>query len=219
MRTAALVVLTLVGTVEAAPCQTTPGPVARFDLAASLGSSSTDHGELSDYSNWTTGLLTAVNAGYYWTDHNKSEVEAGWIGKNTEDVYERLDNADGRFGYAYSTHTFETFRVTIAQTYQFGRNAWVHPFVGAGLDIDRDTHTTDREAQTVTTYSGSSGRASSLRVAARHDVETTVRSLPFAKAGFKAYTSERVFFATDLKFDVGSGVERVVWKAALGIDF
>lgn len=38
-------------------------------------------------------------------------------------------------------------------------------------------------------------------------------------AGFKAYFTERAFFRTDLKLSARDGVEQLVWKVGVGIDF
>jgi hypothetical protein len=80
--------------------------------------------------------------------------------------------------------------------------------VGTGIQATRERDEIERTTQT------SRGRVST-------DLVDTiaVRTRPFVTTGFKAYVSDRAFFRGDVKLDVGSRVEQVVWRAGVGVDF
>ena len=102
--------------------------------------------------------------------------------------------------------------------YQFGENAWVHPFAGLGADLDRLTTAEERPQQTATVFA--SGRTSiPIAVAQLSERQTSVRVRPFVKGGFKMYVSDRVFFTTEWKFGLGDGLRDVLWKTGFGVDF
>ena len=115
--------------------------------------------------------------------------------------------------------------VSVGQSYQFGRNALFHPFVTAGVDIERQRHEIERPAQSVAIYARSPLNPQVVQVTGQISIpaltrtETAVTVSPYAAAGFKAYFTERGFFRTDLKVSVRSGIDRVIWRAGFGVDF
>src|SRR5882672_1941519 len=60
----------------AAGGQPSPAPVSRLDLTVSTGWFAADRSVSSECCNsgWSAGLFKGAAAGYYWTDHLKSEV-------------------------------------------------------------------------------------------------------------------------------------------------
>ena len=69
-----------------------------------------------------------------WTDDRKSEVEGG-ASTRAELRGAQSTFVGGRQESLYSTYGFSTSRIAIGQQYQFFRNAWVHPFIGGGIDF------------------------------------------------------------------------------------
>jgi hypothetical protein len=185
-----------------------PAPLARGDVAASTGFIGTTHAEAPIYNRWANSGLGDISGGFYWTDHLKTEIDLLRAGEATAYGSERAGSPGS---YVQLTHHYRSGVFAAGQSYQFGRNAFFHPFVTAGVSVDRERQSHER-----TVYLSSAGRAvlpTEIRT------ETRVRARPFVATGFKAYFSERGFFRTDLKLDIQSGVEQVAWKAGFGVDF
>ena len=213
MRTLVITLLALSLHPLTAVCQDqgTRRPLTRADVTASIGAFSASHVVSEDVccgSNWSSSFFKGLGAGYYWTDHLKTEIEAGWPGP-TEVLggfSRRL--ADGTQVFGYDEHAFRTFKLSAGQSYQFGRNALFHPFVGGGVDLTREHDIRERNTETP-------------RGLAHTDVTETdvVRARPFVTTGFKAYFSERGFFRGAWKLEFGSRVEGITWNAGFGVDF
>jgi hypothetical protein len=191
----------------AAHAQSPAEPLARTDVAVSTGWLAADRSiEGSCCSSWSSGLHKGVSAGYYWTDHVKTE--AGVANPGTTEAYgsftERL--ANGAFRYTSERHRYEGTTFSIAQIYQFGRNATFHPFVVGGLDVERERDTIDRYVSTSSIGSET------------ERVETSLRTRAFAGAGFKAYFSERAFFRGEARFAGVGSPTRMTWTAGVGVD-
>jgi hypothetical protein len=192
-----------------------PGPVSRVDAAVSIGGFGASHPESAYYDRWAHSVLGEVSAGIYWTDHLKSEIEFAWTREGRSSGIEILpETAPPRT--IYFLHRYKTQLVSIGQSYQFGRNAFFHPFVTAGVSVDRERHTIDRPAQAAY-VSGPPPRQ--LPVPALLRTETRIATRPFTAVGFKAYLSQRAFFRMDLKVALKPTVEHVVWKVGVGVDF
>ena len=212
MRTLAIAVLVVVLNPRASECQSQAPrlPWSHGDVTASTGFFSANHvvsGE-SHGRDWSASLFKGLGAGFYWSEHLKTEIEAGWPG--TTEAYGYFSNRlpDGTTSYTYEEHTFRAFNVSAGLIYQFGRNSFVHPFVGTGIQATRERDETERTTQMSRGPVGT-------------DLVDTiaVRTRPFVTTGFKAYISDRAFFRGDVKLDFGSRVEQVVWRAGFGVDF
>ena len=193
----------------------------RMDVTASVAWFRTTHDDLFGDGSYSYGPtpkfsspFTGLGVGVYWTTHIKTEVDFGWT--KLDGLYSsRNANIPGaQYAFVYSEHDYRTFRTSIAQSYQLGRNAWVHPFVGAGVDIDRERHEIRQPAQTVWYYTDWASPPQTVPVPASNRTETTVGATPFFKTGFKAYMTKDAFFITDFK--VGTAI---VWKFGVGFDF
>lgn len=212
--TLAIMAITLLGlasTPATGLCQAPGATVPRtpIDVTASIGAFGANHQVAGvGGANWSSSLFKGLGIGYYWSDHVKTEIEAAWPGPTEAYGYFPTRLADGTTAFAYDEHSFRTFNLSAGQLYQFGRNSFFHPFAGAGVDVSRER---DRNERTTETSRGP----------ARKDITdaTVVRARPFVTTGFKAYFSERAFFRGELKLDVGSRVEQMVWKAGFGVDF
>ena len=188
--------------------QTAPGPVARGDVSASLGWFSADHEGTSQCCTWSSGLFRGLQGGYYWTDHLKTELEIAAAGETELYSYSPVPVGPG-FTHVAEHHRYRDVLVSGGQFYQFGRNAYFHPFVGAGLDVDRERHEVEFESFTST----------GTRIVTTESISTRVLVRPFMVGGFKAYFSERVFFRTDLKAAFSNSLDQITWRLGFGIDF
>lgn len=219
MRTLAITLVVFGMHTTAAMCQTTTSRLSRADLTATVGSFSANHTEVAEYGGWAHTFFGGLGAGYYWTDHLRSEIDVAWTSQGEVYGTESLRVSTDPFARAYTVHYYRDVNVSVAQAYQFGRNAWVHPFLSAGVDIDREKHETERPAQTLSIRSPGGAIVQNITLPALEQTETTVHARPFASAGFKAYLTDRAFFRAELKFGFGDRVERVLWKAGFGVDF
>jgi hypothetical protein len=120
----------------AAAAQTGTAVVTRADAAASIGLFSADR--LNDGCCWASSLFKGVSTGFYWTEHLK--IEAALSAPGRTEAYtgfsERLTG--NTFRYVSERHAFDPLSMSVAQTYQFGHNAWFHPFVTGGVSVDRE---------------------------------------------------------------------------------
>ena len=126
----------------------------------------------------------------------KTEVEAAWLSRVHAYSYERL-TIDGATADVASEYTFHTTKLSVAQVYQFGRNAWVHPFIGAGADVDWLRTAENRPAPGRSVYFVN-GQTKTIPVV--HEADKAVLFHPFVKTGFKWYLSERASFISEWKF-------------------
>jgi hypothetical protein len=178
-----------------------------FNSKESVGPSDTDW--------YSRSAVASGAAGWFWTDNLKTEVEAGATSRAT--LYGYWTEQLGPQTVAHSARfRHSTRRVAASQHYQFFRNAWFHPFVGAGVDLTWDT----RERDHITSYPFVPPTGPS-----RHQDEqfadpatTEFDARPFVLVGYKAYLSPRVFFRNDLRFTIGHVLEEVMVRFGFGFD-
>lgn len=193
------------------------GPVARVDIHGSLGWANTQRTDITDYDDWDHGIATGgVGAGWYWTNHVKTEIELSAVSRAQFYRFERLD-AGGQSIYRSSNVGVRAQGLSVAQLYQGLRNTWVHPFVGAGLDLRRETTVEDFDP--VQFYDYNLRQPVFLEPARSVGPRTTLVARPFVVAGLKAYITERAFFRSDLRAGFGGHAREVVARAGFGIDF
>lgn len=205
--------------------QSRSSPLVRADFSASIGSFGAKRAEASEYNPWTQSLFASAGGGYYWTDHLKTEIAVGAAGRAEVYGSESAGLPASPLSSIYLEHAYRGVAVSVGQSYQFGRNAQFHPFVAAGVDIERVQHEIDRPAQSVVIYARSPSNPQIVNVIDRIAIpaltrtETAVTIAPYVAAGFKAYFTERGFFRSDLKVGTRNGIDRVIWRAGFGIDF
>ena len=209
---AAFVAVALLTFVPLAGAQPVPAPVSRADVTGTLGWLSENKAELNSdrYGNdwYNQSIYGGAGFGWYWTDHWKTDIEAGLSSSAELSVY-TTTVIDRRPTTVNSTYEFVTRRLALGQHYQFFRNAWFHPFAGAGLDL-----TWEQIDQTDDVFAPQPplGRV-------RHPRRTEFVARPFTTVGFKAYVSPRTFFRTDLKLVFDKGVDETLVRFGLGVDF
>jgi hypothetical protein len=190
----------------------------RNEMTISIGWLGAKYPGLERYNRWHQSVFSGAGGGHYWNDHFKTEVEAAWMSHVAADSYEP-EIVSGGTAYVRSGYGFQTVRLSVGQLYQFGENAWVHPYLGAGADVDYLRTTETRPEQTASVFPTGSSTSRSVVVPGAFEREAGVRTRPFVKGGFKMYASDRVFFTTEWKFGIGDGVQHVLWKTGFGVDF
>jgi hypothetical protein len=192
-----------------------PAPVVRADVVGLVGwlNVSQPGGE---YDRWINQLGTlGAAAGWYWNDHLKTEID--FAVSSTADHFEYRDIViDGRTGFVNSRTRFSSWSLAVGQQYQFYRNVWFHPHLGAGVDLAWET--TRREDEGGQVYDPVTRQYRFIpRQSFPTEEDLVVR--PFAEVGFKAYMSQRSFFRTDVRFNVRNGIDEVVFRFGFGADF
>jgi hypothetical protein len=142
MRKISWICLILLGIAGSAEAQTTPR-YPKVEVGATVGILSARPGgglENGDpyMDDWYGSGRYAGSISYYWTKHLKTEFEHQWSNEGWLNYmsYARIN------GVQYSTHamTFHQLQQSsLKMVWQFGDNAWVHPYVscGAVVDIER----------------------------------------------------------------------------------
>ena len=199
-----------------AGAQTAPPALPTNDTAIAIGWTGSEF-RPERYNNWRSGLLVGVSGGHYWTDHLKTEFGAGWNTPGTDEVYEDLV-IEGGPTYATANHRAHDVRLGVTQIYQFGRNAWVNPFVGVGIDVVRRDTRIDRPQQTRTVYVPPN-RNIPVVIPAASERRTDVFGQAVLKTGLKMYATEKAFFTTAFKIGFREDVDYVVWNVGFGVDF
>jgi hypothetical protein len=194
-------------------------PVQRGDLTVTIGWLNGNKSELpaSDNDWYNRSVYGGIAAGWYWTDHLKTEVEFG--GSTRAELHTFGSTfLDGRLAYMSATHAFSTRRVTAAQQYQFFRNALFHPYVAAGADLTWESSSASIDP--IVVFDEVLRQTRLVAPPERVGPETSLHVRPFAATGFKAYVSTRAFIRGDVRLGVRrGGVEDVIVRAGVGVDF
>jgi opacity protein-like surface antigen len=198
-----------------AAAQIAPPTLPGNDTTLSVGWAGAEH-ETQEQRRWHGNLLVGLSGGRYWTDHLKTEVEASWNSGQTHQVYETIERQGG-YTYALSEYRAHDLRVGVAQLYQFGRNQWVHPYVGIGADVVRRATSLERLPQSRTVFV--QNRNVPVDIPGASERKTMVFVQAVFKTGVKMYASETAFFNTELKFGMRRDIDHVVWKIGMGVDF
>jgi outer membrane protein W len=195
-------------------------PLRRVDAGAYFGWFGGNKSDLNAYEHWYKDAWHgSLSAGYYWTEHLKTELD--FCGTSRADLYGRPVTFQTPTGTGLSNihHEFSTRSLTLVQHYQFGRNAWFHPTLGAGVAL---TWETERRQIPPLYFYDTSSRVPTSRLiepARTEGPETRLRAGALATAGFKAYVSERAFFRSDGRVSVRDGVDDVTVRFGFGVDF
>jgi hypothetical protein len=166
---------------------------------------------------WLNAIVYGgAGAGWYWTDHLKTQIDAGAGSEGQQYRFQQL-SIDGKPVYESSRVHLRQQSVAVSQQYQFFRNRWFHPHVGAGVDLARETTTISYDPLFVfddVTHSTHIAQPP-------HEVGPAHRFVArgFGEAGFKAYVTRRAFFTGDMRVMFRGGAEEVLFRAGFGFDF
>lgn len=192
-----------------------PGPVAAADASGLFGYLGSKK-PFDRYNDWDHSAYGGGTFGWYWTDHLKTEVEAGVSTRSEKEAYFST-TVGTRYISKESTFHFSTRRLAIGQQYQFFRNAMFHPYLGGGLELTWEK--TERQDSPETIYDPSGRQSAPGAPAIAYPDRTELVPRGYAATGFKAYMSSKTFFRSDLKLAFGSGLEEVLLRFGFGVDF
>ena len=156
------------------------------------------------------GHQLRLDVGRYWTPHLKFGLFAA-SGPRFRTAQVAYVDANGRPYPATITSHARLVTVAPGVTYQFGDNAFIHPYVTAGaqvglLHIHRERNPDRFRAP--------------VPVPRIDERLSEVHVRPFAAAGFKAYFNRRVFVRPEVLGAVGpGGIRQFTLHLGAGVDF
>ena len=169
------------------------------------------------FNNWVNGIFYGgAGAGWYWTDHLKTQVDFGAGTEGKQYRYEPIV-ANGQTTASSLRFHVRQQSVAVSQQYQFFRNQWFHPHVGAGVDIARET--TKEEYSAIFIFDSVTRSSRQLAPPRNEGPEHRTIARPFAEVGFKAYMTRRAFFTADSRLMYRKGLDEVLFRLGFGIDF
>jgi outer membrane protein W len=195
----------------AAQQPTTPNlsTTGRWDVAGQLALLNRNRPGLSRWDEWYSAAAVDGSVGRYWTPHVKTEIEVGTAGEGS---------IDGEESFRYREHKLRETTLGATLMYQFFDNQWVHPFVGAGVELARERHI-----------------APGLPADLFRPVPTPVVRLPavapidalsyfvrpLVTGGFKFYVTPHAFIRMEIRSSVmpADGSLALQWRGGVGVDF
>jgi hypothetical protein len=198
-----------------------------WDVVAAFGWFGARQDEVVRYQDWNRrGWQASLTFGRYWTDHWKTEMELAGAARMPSQGTTPVDltafpEVPPQYApyYIFVEHRFSNFRLSIGQTYQFLRNEWVHPFVGAGIDIDRERHQTWSPWQGIPRIVGGGPQGDLAEFPEARTDEAGWQARPFALAGVKVYVARRAFFRGDARLAFASRLDQAAMRIGFGVDF
>ena len=190
--------------------------LARGDVAGTAGWIAVNKTAIDTYNDWHGQGFFTLGAGWYWTNHLKTDVEIAAT-TATETYGATAVYIGGQRQFAPSFIRFSSKRVALIQRYQFGRNQWFHPSLGAGVDIVRESYS--RREDPIFVYDQITRQSRLLREAIQHADEDDTEARALLVGGFKAYLTPRTFFLGDMRVTFASRAEDVLVRIGFGVDF
>jgi hypothetical protein len=188
----------------------------RADVQAAVGWQNLRSEPTLSRDNWINSIAFVDTAvGWYWTEHLRTQIDVGF--GSTGQSYRTRNFPSGTrplYQFVQTDVTPATFAVS--QQYQFFHNAMFHPHVGAGVLVRSER--LRNEYSPLTDFDPAT--AGTIVVEPGHTEQRTSTSVTaLADVGFKAYISERAFFASDARFAIRKGVDGVLFRFGFGVDF
>jgi len=208
----------LLGCSVAAAQEPSGKPITRADAHFVLGWQNLHKPQESDSfgNDWLNAIFYGgTGAGWYWTDHLKTQVDLG-AGTRAEQYRYRTETIGTITTNEVSRASTRQTSLAIAQQYQFFRNQWFHPRVAGGVEIARES--TIEEYQAVFAFDNAT-RTSRQLALPRTETEHRMLARPFAETGFKAYMTRRAFFTADTRLMFRGGIDEVLFRLGFGVDF
>jgi hypothetical protein len=190
---------------------------ARFDAAGYVAWFHANRGGIGGqtFRDWFSTPRLSLGIGHYWTEHLKTEAEFAITGQGRLVSFEELESEPDVSRYLYRDHIYRVSTLSLVQAWQFRRNAWVHPFLGAGIDVDWERRTVETSLQ----VSDNRTEPVFTMTALPRETHTEVIPRAVAVAGLKAYLSRNAFFRTDVRASFRESVDQVTWRFGIGLDF
>jgi len=196
----------------------TPTPLPRADAHAVIGWQNL-HKEpgFDHYNDWLNNIFYGgAGAGWYWTDNLKTQIDFG--AGTTDDQYRfRQFAVNGTQTYESSRLSVRQSALTVQQQYQFFRNQWFHPHVGVGVELARET-TTERY-DPISVFDNVTRTSRTIEPARTEGPDHRFIARGVGEVRFKAYMTRKAFFTTDMRLMFRNGIDQVLFRFGVGVDF
>src|SRR5262245_51471520 len=107
-----------------------------WDATGELALLNRNKTDLGSWDQWYSVAAINGSIGRYWTPHFKTEFEIATAAQGEIDGQESTPIAGSSLPFQrYREHNFRETTVGATAMYQFFENQWVHPFVGAGVEL------------------------------------------------------------------------------------
>jgi opacity protein-like surface antigen len=139
MRKALWIIAVLLSVAGPASAQDVEHPAWDFNVSAGLFQGR-PLDDTQGWDDWYSVGRYAASIGRYWTTHFKTEVEMSTTGEGRRYTQEFVAVPGLVINYPVSVEVFHRLRQASARAvWQFNDNAWVHPYLNAGVvyDIER----------------------------------------------------------------------------------
>jgi hypothetical protein len=192
-----------------------PAAFPRWELAGHVAYLTLDKSAFAaEWNDWSDAAAAGLAAGYYWTRHLK--LEADVFASTDGDVYSvrQLTVPGAAFPLVlYRRHVFQTSGAGTGISYQFLNNRWVHPFAGAGVEVDRQRETIESADPALPQ------RPPGIDPPLTGSTVTWL-ARPYLTSGAKFYVSQNVFISSGVRavFD-GRGLAAASCRTGVGVDF
>ena len=190
-------------------------PAARADASGTIGWLLVDKDGQTYANHWHSSLYGGFGGGWYWTDHLKTEIDFG-VGEEANSYGSRRFDYHGSPALVGVESRFSRRTLGIGQHYQFFRNQWFHPHVGAGVLVIWEEIEELLDSAIVYEPNRPPRVVEPARFEPRRTEQTTTA---FVAGGFKGYVSQRAFFRMDLRVAFDKGVDETLLRVGFGIDF
>jgi hypothetical protein len=189
----------------------------QWDVAGQLALLNRNKAELGGYDHWYSVAAIDGSAGWYWTPHLKTELNVGTAAQGEIGDAEPASAPGSPFPFRrYRDHKLRETTFGATAMYQFFENQWVHPFVGAGVELVYERHIVDALPATNVTIS-----PTPVPLPALPAVDSVTYSLrPLITGGFKFYVAPHAFIRTEVRASLTSDLPAALqWRGGLGFDF
>ncbi len=190
----------------------------RWDVSGEAGWLSSNKSEIGPaWNDWYDVTTGGGAVGHYVTPNLKAELRLAFSGQGRVYHEERIEVPGETFpAFRLREHYFRATTLGGGVTYQFFRNQWFHPHVGAGLEVVRET---DRTFAPEWRLPSRQPGVPLVIPAVDGGTHVSWAARPVLSTGFKWYVNERGFARTDVRVSLGDRrATHVVWTAGFGVD-
>ncbi len=214
------------------PVASSAPQLPRWDVDASLGGftmstraiEEEQHAVNADRktgNSWTSATY-GLDVGHYWTPHVKIGVGFIQRGQGKTDDWELVQLAPNLSPvFVFTDKTLNLTTLSVAATYQFRENVFLHPYVSAGARLEwLREHRFRERADYGSGHPYGSGYPYPFTVFALDEHNHQLLTRPFVAAGAKGYFNQRIFVRPEAILAFGpSGLSDSTFRIALGTDF
>lgn len=200
------------------PVTLAPEVPARWEAAGLVGWVRGSHpAAVNRWDRWHDVASIGGSAAFYVTPHLKGEIsitssrEAMVLGPIAVPAPGQQQPL-----FRVEEHRLRTDTALIGMQYQFGENQWIHPFVGAGLDVSRERDRIELPPQ----FISSRGVLGTALSGGPQRTTTAYTLRPAVSGGLKFYVNDRTFVRTDVQTALGRDrLAYVTWRGGIGVEF